>query len=60
MFFPKHCKYVIVPDISYGTWDSLSVTFFANKHDCITNKEWQQEATLFKLQEKTSCLKVNK
>ena len=30
--FPKHNKYVIVPDISYGTWNFPSVTFLANKY----------------------------
>ena len=31
IFFHKYCKYVIVPDILFGTWNSLSVTLFANK-----------------------------
>ena len=35
---PKHCKYVIVPNISYGTWNLPSVTFFSNKHDYTINK----------------------
>ena len=33
LFLPKYCKYVMVPGVSYGTWNSLSVTLFANKHD---------------------------
>ena len=30
IFFPKYCKYNIAPGVSYGTWNSLSVTLFAN------------------------------
>ena len=40
--------------------NSPSVTLFANKHGYTINKEWRQEATLFRLQKETSCLEVNK
>ena len=45
VFFRKCCKYVIVPGVSYGTWNSPFVTFFANKHDYTINKKWRQETT---------------
>ena len=48
---PKYCKFVLVPGLSYGTWNSLLVTAFANKHDYIINNEWRQETTSFRLQE---------
>ena len=59
-FFPKYYKYVIVRGISYGTWNSPSVTFLANIHDYPTNKEWRQEATLFRLPKETSIHEVSK
>ena len=31
--------YIVVPGVSYGTWNSNSVTFFAGKHDCTINKD---------------------
>ena len=42
--------------LSYGTWNSLSVTLFANKHDDIITNEWRQKAISFRLQKETSCL----
>ena len=60
VFLPKHCKYVTVSDVSYGTWNSSSVNVFANKHHCTINKEWRQEATCLGCKMETSCLKVNK
>ena len=60
VFLPKHCKYVTVLDVSYGTWNSSSVNVFANKHHCTINKEWRQEATCLGCKMETSCLKVNK
>ena len=32
-FSPEYCKCAIVTGVSYGTWNSRSVTFFENKHD---------------------------
>ena len=55
-FFPTYCKYVIVSGVSYGTWNSLSIAFFANKHDYGINKEWQEEAVSFRLQKEINCL----
>ena len=43
--FPKYCKYVVVPGVSYGTW--YSVTLFANGHNC---------AISLRLRKETSCL----
>ena len=39
----------MVPHVSYGTWNSPSVTFLANEHDYTINKEWRKEVTLFSL-----------
>ena len=50
VFFPLYTKYVIIPGVSYSTWDSASVTLFANKHDYAITKEWGEEATTFRLQ----------
>ena len=55
-----YCKYVIVLGVSYGTWNSPSVIFLANKHNYTINKEWLQEAISFRLQKEISCLKENK
>ena len=60
VFFSKYFKYVVLLGVSYRTWNSTSVTFFANKDDYSINKEWRQKMTLFRLQKETSCLKVNK
>ena len=57
LFFLKYCKYVIVSGVSYGGWNSLSVTLFANKHGYTNSKEWRQKATLFRLQKEARCLK---
>ena len=40
VFLPRYRKYFIVPSVSYDTWNSLSVTFFANELDYAINKEW--------------------
>ena len=56
VFFPKYCKYILVPSVSYGTWNSISVNLFANKHDYTINKEWRQGAISFRLQKEISCL----
>ena len=58
-FFFKHSINVIEAGASYATWNSSSVTFFANKHDHTINKEWWQEATLFGLQKETNRFKEN-
>ena len=55
-FFPKYCKYVVVPGVYHDNWNSFSITFFANKHEYAINKEWRQEAISFRLQKETSCL----
>ena len=60
VFFSKYFKYVVLLGVSYRTWNSTLVTFFANKDDYSINKEWRQKMTLFRLQKETSCLKVNK
>ena len=54
IFFPS--TNVIVPCVSYGTWNSISITLFVNKHDYTINKEWRQEAISFRLQKETSSL----
>ena len=41
-----------IPGVCYGTWNSLSRTLFANKHD----QSIQQEAISFRLKKETSCL----
>ena len=33
LFFTEYSKYVIVPGLSYATWNSLPLTFFAIKND---------------------------
>ena len=35
--------YYIAPDVSYGSWNSLSITSFANKHDNTINNECLRE-----------------
>ena len=40
VFLPRYRKCFIVPSVSYDTWNSLSVTFFANELDYAINKEW--------------------
>ena len=37
--------YKIVPGVSFDTWNSPSVAFFANTHVNTLNKEWRQEGT---------------
>ena len=36
---------VIGPGVSYGTWNSPSISFFANKYDCAINSEQQEKTT---------------
>ena len=52
----KYYKYVIVPDVSCGTWNSVLVTLFANKHDYTVNKLWRKKVVSLRLQEETSSL----
>ena len=57
VLFPKYCKNIIVPDVSYSNCNSPSVTYFAKKHGYIIDNK---EATSFNLQKRPSSLKVNK
>lgn len=41
-YFSKYCKYVIVPLVSYGTWNSTSLTSLAYKHDYTIHRKWRQ------------------
>ena len=58
-FFVLNCKNVIVAGVSYLTWNSPSISLFANKHDNANNKKWQQEVIFFCWQ-KVSSVKMSK
>ena len=48
----NYYKYVIVPGIFYGTWNSPLGNFFANKYGYTINKGWRQEVPSFRLQKR--------
>ena len=56
-FSSKYCKYVILPGVSYGTWNSSSGTFFAKNMTILLTRSGDKKRLRLGCEKKLVALK---